>query len=273
MILHLLNKISRSPLTKSLRNTFRSNTDILPFVYFPCLITTCYLLLLNPVSYWWFLLSFFMYFLTGCIGITVTFHRYLAHHSYESPKWFQIFGSICGSLGGTGSPIGWRGVHIEHHKYSDHQGDPHSPVTRGWRLFLTSYPFNLNKFAIRNMITDPFQRFMHEYYILILLLWGILLLSISVNVFLFAFIVPIAIQITFSNISNYYNHHYHWGCYRTHQTNDESYNSTWLGLLTWGEGLGHNKHHAEPWNPNYGGNRWWEIDPSFWIIQLVRTDK
>ena len=273
MISQALNAISRSSSTKWLRDLTRSNTAILPFVYFPCLVATLYLLFFNPFSYWWFAASVFMYFLTGCLGITVTYHRYLAHKSYKSPKWFQILGSICGSLGGTGSPIGWRGVHIEHHKYSDHEGDPHSPVTRGWRMFLTTYPFTMNKFAMRGMITDPFQRFMHEYYTAILVGWALLLLLIDIKLFLFLFVVTITIQVTVSNISNYFNHHKHWGCYRDYDTDDESYNSMWLGLISWGEGLGHNKHHAKPWDPYYGGDRWWEIDPSFWVIQLVREDK
>lgn len=269
----LLNAISRGESTKGIRNITRSGTAILPFVYFPCLLATLYLLIANPFSYWWFIVSLFMYFLTGCIGITVTFHRYLSHKSYDSPKWFQRFGSICGSLGGTGSPIGWRGVHIQHHRYSDHDGDPHSPKTRGLKMFLTTYPFHMSKFAMKDMITDPFQRTIHEYYTLILAIWAVVLLLIDIKLFLFVFVVPIAIQVTLSNLSNYFNHHKHWGCYRDYDTDDDSYNSTWLGLLTWGEGLGHNKHHAEPWNPYYGGDRWWEFDPSYWVIQLVRKDK
>ena len=269
MILDQLNAISRSKSTKWLRDLTRSNTVMLPFVYFPCLLITLYLIIAHPYSYWWFLTSLGMYFVTGCLGITVTYHRYLVHKSWPAPVWFQRLGSLCGALGGTGSPIGWRGVHIEHHRHSDKEGDPHSPVTRGCRMFFAMYPFKMNRFEMRQMITDPFQRFLHEYYTAILVVWALLLLAISIELFLFMFVVTITIQVSFSNISNYFNHHAHWGAYRDYDTDDESRNSTWLGLLTWGEGLGHNKHHAHPRDPYYGGDRWWEIDPSYQVIRLI----
>jgi stearoyl-CoA desaturase (delta-9 desaturase) len=261
-----LQNLSRSKKTQTIRSLTRANTSLLPFIYFPCLILATFVLLTGYSPSGW-LASIFMYFLTGCIGITVTFHRLLTHNARVVPKWFEIFGSICGCLGGTGSPIGWRGVHIEHHKYSDKPGDPHSPHISGLRLFLVSYPFKLDKFAMRDMIVDPFQRFLHEYYNAILLFWGLFLLLLGIKFFIFVFAIPIAIQVTVSNLSNYFNHYKHWGAYQNFDTNDNSYNSWWLAVLAWGEGW-HNNHHAMPTNESFSV-KWWEFDLSAWIIRLV----
>ncbi len=57
-----------------------------------------------------------------------------------------------------------------------------------------------------------------------------------------------------------------WG-YRTFETNDNSRNLWWAAIATYGEGW-HNNHHAYP---NVAGWRWWEIDVTWWAIQVLRV--
>ena len=56
--------------------------------------------------------------------------------------------------------------------------------------------------------------------------------------------------------------------YRNHDTDDNSTNIPLLGFLMWGEGW-HNNHHAKPGKWDFQ-HRWWEIDPSAWVIRLVK---
>jgi stearoyl-CoA desaturase (delta-9 desaturase) len=56
-----------------------------------------------------------------------------------------------------------------------------------------------------------------------------------------------------------------WG-YRNYQTRDESTNSWWVALLTFGEGW-HNNHHADPRSARHG-HRWFEFDMSWFLIRL-----
>ena len=77
-------------------------------------------------------IAFFTYFVTGCFGMTMTFHRLLSHKSWNAPKWFEIFGTLAGTYGLTGSSIGWVAVHREHHHYTDQERDPHSPKHKGF---------------------------------------------------------------------------------------------------------------------------------------------
>lgn len=59
-----------------------------------------------------------------------------------------------------------------------------------------------------------------------------------------------------------------WG-YRTFEVDDNSRNLWWAALLTYGEGW-HNNHHARP-NVAKAGQRWWEIDMTWWAIQTLRA--
>ena len=72
-------------------------------------------------SWYHWLIGFFVYFITGCFGMTMTFHRLLSHKSWNAPKWFHYFGSLAGFYGLTGSTIGWVAIHRQHHHHTDAQ--------------------------------------------------------------------------------------------------------------------------------------------------------
>jgi stearoyl-CoA desaturase (delta-9 desaturase) len=64
-----------------------------------------------------------------------------------------------------------------------------------------------------------------------------------------------------------------WGR-RRFETNDNSRNSWWVALLTWGEGW-HNNHHAHPTSARHG-LAWYEVDFNWWgirVLQLLRLAK
>ena len=50
---------------------------------------------------------------------------------------------------------------------------------------------------------------------------------------------------------------------------DESRNSFWIALLTFGEGW-HNNHHAFPTSARHG-LRWWQFDLVFLIVRLLHS--
>ena len=59
-----------------------------------------------------------------------------------------------------------------------------------------------------------------------------------------------------------------WG-YRNYDTRDESRNLWWVAVVSYGEGW-HNNHHAHPSNAR-AGHKWYEIDPTFWVIKLLKA--
>jgi stearoyl-CoA desaturase (Delta-9 desaturase) len=74
------------------------------------------------------LVAVLMYAISGH-GITVGFHRYLTHGSFKAKRPLRIALAIAGSLAIEGPAIRWVADHRKHHKFSDKEGDPHSP----WR--------------------------------------------------------------------------------------------------------------------------------------------
>jgi stearoyl-CoA desaturase (delta-9 desaturase) len=58
-----------------------------------------------------------------------------------------------------------------------------------------------------------------------------------------------------------------WG-YRNYETRDDSRNSWWVALLSYGEGW-HNNHHAYQRMARHG-HRWWELDVTWLTISTLR---
>jgi stearoyl-CoA desaturase (Delta-9 desaturase) len=69
-----------------------------------------------------------MYAITGH-GITVGFHRFFTHKSFKPNRALKVALAIAGSMAIQGPVIRWVADHRKHHKFSDRDGDPHSP----WR--------------------------------------------------------------------------------------------------------------------------------------------
>ena len=74
-----------------------------------------------------------MYWFTGH-GITVGFHRLFTHKAFKPNRGVKIALAIAGSLAVEGPLIRWVADHRKHHKFSDRDGDPHSPWRYGKNL-------------------------------------------------------------------------------------------------------------------------------------------
>ena len=71
-------------------------------------------------------LALVLFFVVGH-GITVGFHRLLAHKSFVAVRPLKLALVGAGSMAFEGGPIGWVADHRRHHVFSDLEGDPHSP--------------------------------------------------------------------------------------------------------------------------------------------------
>jgi stearoyl-CoA desaturase (delta-9 desaturase) len=213
------------------------------------------------------------YFLYGCLGIVVTFHRLLTHNSYQTHTIIKKVFSVLGCLGGTGSPLAWVAIHINHHLKSDKVNDPHSPLFKGIKIFALNYEHevdNTTKWRMRSLVADKFYQFLHRYYFGILIVWSLILFLIG-GFYLMIFLhwAPAVITAVMSNIVNYIGHTPSWlGAYRRYQLNDHSTNNWLLSIPSWGE-TWHNNHHRYP--KNYTTRcQWWEIDISGLVIRLIK---
>ena len=76
------------------------------------------------------LLAVAFYLLVGH-GISIGFHRLLAHRSFAARRPFKLVVVALGSMAYEGGPIGWVANHRRHHVFADTAADPHSPQQHG----------------------------------------------------------------------------------------------------------------------------------------------
>ncbi len=213
----------------------------------------------------WIFVSFFMYFLMICLGISVTYHRSLTHKAFVMPKWLERTFSTFACLAGTGSPIMWVMTHRQHHRYADKDGDPHPPSSVYKTLFGV-YPRVTGN--IRDIVADKYYRIWHRNYFGLLALWASVLGLISFNALFFIFVIPVAASIFISNALNWFGHIDSSVSYKNFRLNNDSQNNWIMALLAFGEGW-HNNHHRYPGSARFGLRRF-EIDISYIQIKILQ---
>lgn len=171
----------------------------------------------------------------------------------------------------------WVAVHRKHHAFTDRDGDPHSPLQRGfWSVQLGNVfyyarearnPETIEKYA-RDIKTDRWDRVLFDHG-LVGPLVGTAALSalIGVGWALLAAGLHGLVYVFF--LSSSINGLCHYRGYRTFD--NTATNVRWLALVTGGEGL-HNNHHGFPRSPKFSA-RPGELDPSWPIIQLLTSLK
>lgn len=227
-----------------------------------------------------------MYVLTA-LGITVGFHRYFTHRSFETSKPLQFILGILGSMAVQGPLLKWVAMHRRHHQFSDDKGDPHSPHHHGagvlgvlaglWHahvgwLFkpepkdLERYAKDLHRSRLLRAVSALFPLWMVVGLLLPALIGGILTLSWmgAVLGLIWGGLVRIFLvhHVTWSVNSVCHI----WGS-RPYQIADQSRDNVVFGVLAMGEGW-HNAHHAFPTSARHG-LRWWKIDLSYYLIRFL----
>jgi len=256
-----------------MKNIFSSNTLGVQIFAIISIIGTIIGIYSHGLDYFALLLIVIGYFLYGCLGIVVTFHRNLTHNSYETTPIIKNLFSLLGCFGNTGSPLAWTAIHINHHLKSDKVTDPHSPKYRGYKIFSLSYDARVDgntKWKMRKLITDRYQQFLHRYYFIILFLWSLILFILGGSyLMIFLHWAPALLTGIMSNVVNYIGHKPNWfGSYRRYNLKDQSTNNWLWAIPSWGE-TWHNNHHRHP--KNYScGESWWEIDVSAMIIKIIK---
>jgi stearoyl-CoA desaturase (delta-9 desaturase) len=72
------------------------------------------------------ILAVTLFFVTGH-GVTIGYHRLLAHKSFVASRPLKLVLAAAGSMAFQGGPIGWVANHRRHHIFADREQDPHSP--------------------------------------------------------------------------------------------------------------------------------------------------
>jgi stearoyl-CoA desaturase (delta-9 desaturase) len=191
-----------------------------------------------------------------------------------------------------GPVMSWVADHRKHHAHTDREGDPHSPhghggglrgalsglwyAHMGW-LFDRAGQAPPARYA-KDLYEDRGMRAIDKGFPLLVLAGFVLpfglgwLIGGTLTDGLTGALWGGAVRI-------FLLHHVTWSinsvCHffgtRRFAVDDHSTNVFWLSLLSFGESWHHN-HHAFPRSAVHG-LRWWEIDPTAWVVRAMKRTK
>jgi stearoyl-CoA desaturase (delta-9 desaturase) len=214
-----------------------------------------------------------LYWVGGSLGIGMGFHRLLTHRGYRVPKLVEYFLVTCGTVALEGGPIQWVITHRIHHAHTDRLGDPHTPRDGGWWAhigwILRGIPeydqATIQRYA-PDLVKVRYYRWLNRYYYVPLIVISVALLAFGGwSVLLWGVFLRVTLALHATWLVNSASHM--WGR-RRFDTGEDSRNSWWVALLTFGEGW-HNNHHAHPTSARHG-LRWYEIDLNWWGIRALQ---
>jgi stearoyl-CoA desaturase (Delta-9 desaturase) len=225
-------------------------------------------------------------FLVSGHGITVGFHRHFTHGAFKAKQPLRVAMAIAGSLAIEGPVIRWVADHRKHHKFSDRDGDPHSPwrygetipaLIKGLFYAHMGWMFDVEQTPQRQYAPDLIKDKAIVRVSRLFLLWVVVSLllppligglwSMSWTAALSAFFWGTLVRIGLL-------HHVTWSinsiCHavgaRPFKSRDKSGNVWWLAVLSGGESW-HNLHHADPTCARHGVLRG-QVDSSARVIQF-----
>ncbi|MDQ1708343.1 MAG: sn stearoyl-lipid 9-desaturase [Pyrinomonadaceae bacterium] len=251
------------------RGAIKWNTTIAMIIFHGCAVAALFMLSWKIVP-----ITLVLWWISGSLGIGMGFHRLLTHRGYQTPKAVEYFLTFCGLLALEGGAINWVVTHRIHHASTDKPGDPHTPrdgrwwAHMGWILRGTAqqHEESVMKRYAPDLMRDKVHVFMNNYYYVPLILSGAVLFAIGGWSFLFVGVfLRVTIGLHFTWLVNSATHL--WGT-RRFQTTDDSTNSWWVALLSFGEGW-HNNHHAHPRAAKHGLT-WYEVDFNWYGIRALK---
>jgi stearoyl-CoA desaturase (Delta-9 desaturase) len=248
-----------------------------------------------PLAWGWGLgwhdivIAFVFYVVTG-MGITMGFHRHFTHSSFKAARPLHVSLAIAGSLAIEGPVLVWVADHRRHHKYSDREGDPHSPwrfgndwkaLSKGLLYAHMGWMFNPNRTSQQKFCPDlladpPIRRVSNTFPLWVAVsllapaliggLWSMSLAG-ALTAFFWASLVRICLL-----------HHVTWSINSVCHTfgnedfdvRDKSRNVAWLAIPSFGESW-HNLHHSDPTCARHGALKG-QIDISaraIWIAEKL----
>jgi stearoyl-CoA desaturase (delta-9 desaturase) len=222
-------------------------------------------------------------------GVTVGYHRLFTHRSFKTTRPLRALFAVLGSMAIEGPVIEWASTHRKHHRFSDRQGDPHSPHVHeeaGWRgtlrglwhahigwVFRGKDIANPRRYA-KDLLADRDLRFISRTFPL----WAAvgLALPFALGVALTGSLIGGLTGLIWGGAVRIFLIHHvtfsinslcHFFGRKRFPTGDESRNLAWFAPLSLGEAW-HNNHHAFPTSARHGLGRF-QLDPSAWLINAL----
>jgi stearoyl-CoA desaturase (delta-9 desaturase) len=219
--------------------------------------------------------SFAYYFLTG-MGITMGYHRLWSHRAYAAAWPLELALMLLSAGAVQGSCVWWSRNHRAHHRFTDTARDPYNAkegfwyAHLGWMLVKPN-DLNYGEADVRDLKANRIVSFQHRYYPLLVLVMGFVLPTLVAGLgwgdwrggYFYAAVCRLLFvhHTTFcvNSVAHYFGEH-------TYDDERTPKDHLVTALMTLGEGY-HNFHHEFP-NDYRNGIRWYDYDPTKWLIYL-----
>jgi stearoyl-CoA desaturase (delta-9 desaturase) len=207
------------------------------------------------------------------IGLTLAFHRYFAHRAFQMNRAARFVWAFIGTAAMQKGPLWWAGHHVNHHKYADRDGDPHSPMVSGFYYAHIGWFLNDTRYDVveaSNPVIRDFSKarelaWLDRYHFLPPLTLAVALyLAGGMPWLVYGFCLP---TMTLAHATFCINTVNHMFGSRRFETVDESRNNAVTALFAVGEGW-HNNHHRYQ-RAARNGFYWWEFDPTWYVIRAM----
>jgi stearoyl-CoA desaturase (delta-9 desaturase) len=209
------------------------------------------------------------------IGLTLAFHRYFAHRAFQMSRPARFLWTLIGTAAMQKGPLWWAGHHINHHRFADREGDPHSPAVSGFYYAHIGWFLNdarHDRLAATNPVVRDFSSapeivWLERYHF-------VPPLALAVAMFLaggwpwliWGFCLP---TMTLAHATFAINTINHMFGSRRFETRDASRNNVFTAVFAAGEGW-HNNHHRYQ-RAARNGFYWWEFDPTWYVIRAMKA--
>jgi stearoyl-CoA desaturase (delta-9 desaturase) len=203
-------------------------------------------------------------------AITAGFHRYFSHRTYTLGRVSQFLMAFLGQTAAQKGVLWWASNHRHHHKYSDRPEDIHSPIQGGfwwshigWILSPAHAKTDFSRVPDLARYRELRWLDRHEYVPTILYAVGLFLAFGWTGLVYGYFLSTVVLwhgTFCINSVMHLFGR-------RAYATTEDSRNSFILAFVTMGEGW-HNNHHWAPGSAAQGF-RWWEIDPSYYVLWLL----
>jgi len=204
-------------------------------------------------------------------GITGAYHRYFSHRTYRTSRPFQLLLAALGCSAVQKGPLWWAAGHRRHHRFSDREGDLHSPregfwhAHQGWIFDRRWSQTELDR--IPDLAAFPELVWLDRWHAVVPLALAASCFAVGgLSTLVWGFCVSTTLLWHATYTINSLAHR--WGSQR-YETGDDSRNNWLLALLTLGEGW-HNNHHHYMASARQGFF-WWEIDVTYYVLRGLQA--
>lgn len=201
--------------------------------------------------------------------ITAGYHRYLSHRAFRVNRAVQFLLALGGTTAVQQGPLWWASHHRRHHRSTETEGDPHTPVKGFWfshvGWILTARASTTDLSLVSDLARFPELRFLdrHDWigpWALAAACTAVAGWSGLVIGFFLSTVLLWHATFAINSLGHLFGR-------RAYDTPDTSRNSLLLALLTAGEGW-HNNHHRYPPSARQGFH-WWQVDLTWLTLRLL----